>query len=145
MSLLQCAMELLQIATAKFIIKCDKVYCKLRHMLQSAPGGGAIIIANCDNTERPSSSACLTVRQSLVSILKRIGEILYPIKWWILKRTATWKSCSVISETILSTKVVTFFYLLGISWAKNISKSFLFSSRPTLWNVIFSFWGLNMS
>ena len=34
-------MELLQIATAKFIIKCDKVYCKLRHMLQSTPGAGA--------------------------------------------------------------------------------------------------------
>ena len=39
-SLLQSAMELLQIATAKFIIKCDKVYCELRHMLQTAPGGG---------------------------------------------------------------------------------------------------------
>ena len=78
-------MELLQIATAKFIIKGDsQLFCyKVRHsLLQIATHvtNCAVIITNCDNTEKPSCSTYLTVRQSLVSILKRIGEILYPIK-----------------------------------------------------------------
>ena len=84
-------MELLQIATAKFIIKCDgQRFCyKVRQsLLQIATyvTKCAIIITNCHNTEKLSCSACLTVRQSLVSILKRIGEIYTQ---WILKRTAT--------------------------------------------------------
>ena len=93
-NLIQSAMELLQIATAKFIIKCDGLlFCyKVRQSLKQIATyvtKCAIIITNCDNTEKPSCSACLTVRQSLFSILKGIDEILYPIKWRILKRTAT--------------------------------------------------------
>ena len=67
--LLQSAMELLQIATAKFIIKCDgQLFCyKVQHsLLQIATyiyvTKCAMIITNCDNTEKPSCSAFLTAK-----------------------------------------------------------------------------------
>ena len=66
-------MELLQIATAKFIIKCDgQFFCgKVRQsLLQIATfvTKCAIIITNCDNTDRekPSCSAAHTRWRRLI-------------------------------------------------------------------------------
>ena len=81
-------MEFPKIAAAKFITKCYRQpFCnKVRHSLQIATD-----ITKCNDNyklRQPSCSACLTVRQSLVSILKGI-EILYPIKWSILQQPAS--------------------------------------------------------
>ena len=88
LKLLQSTMEFPQIATAKFITKCDRQpFCnKVRHSLRIATD-----ITKCNNyykLRQPSCSVCLKVRQSHVSILKGI-EILNPIKWSILQRASS--------------------------------------------------------
>ena len=60
--LLKSAMELLQIATAFFIKKCDTVCYKLRQVLQSA-----MIITNCDSTSSDTSSVSMAAPVSQTS------------------------------------------------------------------------------
>ena len=61
-----------------FVTKCNTFYWKLRHMLRSARW--LLQIA----TILRSHFARHAWRQSFVSVLRRIGEILFPIKWSIL-------------------------------------------------------------